>query len=299
MYKNIFFIIFIIIGLYSCKSQKKVRFKELYAKAVAELDGSNQPIDTVNRPTLELTRKKEKKEEERKKKIGRTVFYGFKTRRAYAKKGKNNKREWELFYVLKKPVDPSIYTKDLYWYDRRKRMIKIGKIEPADMKNAKILHGPYLKKQGKKIMEEGIFFIGSKHGRWVKYDKNNLLVDKKRFYKGFATDSEITYYDIDQKKVKEVIPIQWGTKEGEYFYYDYDGNLLKYGLYKENARVGMWYEYFTNGKKKSEIQYPKDPFDKTTPPYVAREFSDKGKVLYDYRKHGAKPDSVNAKWSTK
>ena len=280
----------------SCKTQQKVRLKELYQKISEELEGGFHPEDTVKSPTLALTKKKEEKKQEAAAKIKKRVFYGYKTRRAFARKGgKNKRREWELFYVLKTYVEPSVYVKDFYWYHRKKRQIMTGKIDDADKPYARILHGPYLKRVDKKLVEEGIFYIGGKHGRWTKYDKNFLLLEKKRFYKGIPTDAEISYYDADQKKIKEIIPYQLGRKDGTYYYFAPDATILKTGQYKDDVKIGLWVEYFPNKKKKMEIQYQKDPYLGIAP-YIAKEYDEKGKLIYDFRKDGARADSTSFKF---
>jgi antitoxin component YwqK of YwqJK toxin-antitoxin module len=276
--------------------QKRIVLKELYDKFHAELNGDNAPVDTTTKPTLELTTKKTKKEEAKEKKIRKTTFYGIKTRRAFTRKGKDSKRyEYEIFFVLKKWQEPTPYVKDIYWYHRKKRAVYTSKIEDYDKKYARILHGPYMKRIGKNLVEEGIYFLGAKHGRWVKYDKNFLLTDKRRFYKGWPTESEITYYDTDQKKPKEIIPIQFGRRDGEYFLYSPDGALMVNGIYKENTKIGIWTEYHANKKKKKETQYGKDPFAKDFIPYVIKEYNDKGKATFDYKKDAPKVDSVSVK----
>jgi hypothetical protein len=286
-------ILVLFFSISGCFTQKRIRIKELYDKFHSELNGDNLPVDTATKPSLELTQKKVKKEEEREKKIGRKVFYGFKTARAFTRKGKDPKKyEYEVFFVLKKWQEPSKFVRDIYWYHRRKRAVFIGKIEDEDKKYARILHGPYLRRQGRDILEEGIFYIGTKHGRWAKYDKKFILLDKKRFYKGWPTDAEITYYDSDKKMPKEVIPIQFGTKEGEYFSYSPAGDLVLFGVYKENTKVGVWTEYYPNKKKKKEIQYAKDPFAKDFEPYIIKEYNEKGKAIYDFKKDGIRKDSI-------
>lgn len=292
--KRILFIIAIFLFIFSCKTQQRVRLKELYTKIADEALGNNY-YDTSKGPSLASTKKKVDKKEEKKDRTKRRVFYGLKTRRAYAKKGKDpKKREYELFFVLKKPIQLDPYKKDVYWYHMKKRQIIMGPIEEADKRYAKILHGPYIRRQGRKVLEEGIYYKGGKHGRWEKYDRNFILIDKKRFYKGWPTDSEISYYDLNNEKPKEVIPIQWGRKEGTYYHFAEDGMLLATGQYKDDVKVGVWVEYHNPKRKKRETQYAKDPYTDFTP-YIIKEYDIKGKVTYDFRKDGPKTDSAQVK----
>jgi antitoxin component YwqK of YwqJK toxin-antitoxin module len=290
-----FGIILFILTLDSCITRKKASLREMMQKFKSELNGDNKPLDTAYKPSLELTKKLDpKKEEEKKKKINAKTFYGFKTMRRFTRKGKDPKnREYEIFFVLKKFYAPDPLIKDIYWYYSKKRTIVTGDVSKFDKKYLKPMHGPYLRKIGKKVMEEGIYYVGTKHGRWMKYDRNYILLDKKRYYKGYATDAEITYYDEEKKKVKEVIPFQLGKMDGEYSYYAEDGTLLTYGLYKDGIKVGIWTEYHPNKKKKRETQYvkEKDPYQNFTP-YIIREYNEKGKPVYDFRKDAVK-DSTN------
>lgn len=277
--------------LFSCKTQQKVRLKDLYTKIGDEVMG-NYAYDTSKGPSLALTKKKTEVKEAKKERIKARVFYGYKTRRAYAKTKKGQKYEYEIFFVLKKPLPINPYLKEVYWYNRKKRKIVFGPIPENEGKNAKLLHGPYLRRQGKIVLEEGIFYVGGKHGRWEKYDKNFILIDKKRFYKGFPTDAEISYFDLNNEKPKEIIPIQLGVKEGNYYKFDEQGNMIMQGVYKNDSKIGIWIEYHTNKKKKREIQYAKDAFIDFKP-FIIKEYDPKGKVLYDYKKDGPIPDSLN------
>lgn len=272
-------------------SVKRVRLKELYEKIGDEVMGNNV-YDTSKGPSLASTKKIIKKEDEKKDRTKSRVFYGLKTRRAYARKGKDpKKREYELFFVLKKQVTTNPYVRDIYWYHLKKRQIIVGPIEESDKKYARIVHGPYIRRQGKKVIEEGIFYVGTKHGRWARYDRNFILVDKKRFYKGWPTDAEITYYDLNNQKPKEVMPIQWGKKEGTYYLFAEDGTILTTGIYKDNYKIGLWTDFYNARRKRKETQYPKEPYSNIEP-FVVKEYDAKGKVVYDFRKDGPKTDSL-------
>jgi len=291
--KHFVLILIIFSILLSCKTQQRIRLKELYEKIGDEVMGNNI-YDTSKGPSLASTKKIIKKEDEKKDRTKSRFFYGMKTRRAYARKGKDpKKREYELFFVLRKPVPINPYVTDIYWYHLKKRQIINGPIDERDKKYAKIIHGPYIRRQGRKVLEEGIFYVGTKHGRWERYDRNFILLDKKRFYKGWPTDAEISYYDLNQQKPKEVIPIQWGRKEGNYYYFAENGTLLTTGVYKDNIKIGIWTEYHSAKRKKKETQYPKDPYS-TVEPFILKEYDAKGKVYYDFRKDGPKIDSTAA-----
>jgi antitoxin component YwqK of YwqJK toxin-antitoxin module len=290
--KKFLALVFSVILIAACQPTRKVRLKELYTKVADEVMG-NYAYDTSKGPSLELATKKTKESNVKKDRTKHRVFYGYKTRRAFVKTVKGNKKvEYETFFVLKKQLPLNPYVQDNHWFHKKKRKIFIGPIPKGEEKYAKILHGPYVRKEGRKILEEGIFYIGAKHGRWETYDKNFILLNKQRFYKGFPTDAEISYYDQQRKKPKEIVPIQLGIKEGNYYKFYEDGSIAMEGLYKQNVKVGVWIEFHPNKKKKREIQYAKDPFQDFKP-YIIKEYDAKGKLIYDYRKDGERADSVN------
>jgi hypothetical protein len=276
---------------FSCKSQQKVKLSQLYEKYSDQLNGYNY-ADTSKTPSLALTKKKAEEELTRKKRIPKTTFYDIKTRRAFVKRQIGMNTNWEIFYVLKKYQKPDPLIKDIYWLHRKKRILMVGNLENYDPKVVRILHGPYLKKSGKKILEEGIFYVGTKHGRWVNYDRDFVLIDKKKFYKGYPTAAEMTYYDSEKKKLKEVIPIQLERKEGVYYLHDPQGNVLRTGLYKDNVKVGIWTDFYPNNKKKRETLFARDPYTPSQP-QILKEYDPKGKLIFDSKKDGIKIDSLS------
>src|SRR6187402_2162168 len=125
---------------------------------------------------LELDEKVDEPVVVKKKKPKKKTFYGVKTKKAFTRKGYAPNITIELFYVLKNPEKPSGFARDIYWYDFTRREIR--KTDKFDPTKGVLLHGPYKKMVGQVVMEEGIFFKGTKHGRWMKYDKQELLDDK-------------------------------------------------------------------------------------------------------------------------
>src|SRR6478736_5693733 len=157
-------------------------------------------------------------QENKKEKPKKKTFYGIKTKKAFTRKGYAPNITIELFYVLKSQEKYSGFARDIYWYDfTRREMRKTDKFDP---KNGVLLHGPYKRLVGETVVEEGIFYKGSKHGRWMKYDKQELLDDKDKYYKGLPKESLITYYDpVERKRIKEIVPIEFGEREGYYYLY--------------------------------------------------------------------------------
>ena len=137
---------------------------------------------------------------------------------------------------------------------------------------------------GETILEEGIFFKGARHGRWMRYTREGLLDDKEKYYKGWPKESMISYYDTDRKKVKELIPVEYGEREGNYFMFHENGLLAVQGEYRFNHRVGDWVENYPNGKRKKLISYGKDPFDKDYKPFIRKEWDENGKEVYSSRR---------------
>ena len=219
----------------------------------------------------------------KKKKPKRNTFYGVKTRKAYARRGTGDRVTIELFHTLKKPEKPSIFVRDIYWYDYTRREVR--KTPNFDIKKGVLLHGPYRKLQNNVVLEEGIFYKGTKHGRWMQFDRNDIVSDKEKYYKGWPKESLVTYYDpVERKKVKEMIPIEINEREGFYFLFHENGAIAVTGEYKWDQKVGDWIENYPNGKRKKIIAYPKEPFDETIRPFVRKEWDEKGREIFTSNK---------------
>lgn len=238
------------------------------------------------KPTLELNPEEEEEEEEddKKKKKKKRVFYGMKTKKAFTPAVRRGRKVTiETYYVLKEFVEPDPYVKEVYWFDVQQRKIKSGRASKVvnDKKVMRILHGPYTKYVNKMVVEEGNFYIGTKHGRWVQYDLDTVLVDKNYYHKGWPKESEITYYDVERTKIKEVIPVVWGEKDGDYVYFNENGTLRITGTYSDNKKIGRWRIYHPGTqRRKMDINYPRKDEEK---PYVMYEWDERGNRLYDYR----------------
>jgi antitoxin component YwqK of YwqJK toxin-antitoxin module len=214
----------------------------------------------------------------KKKKPKKKTFYGIKTKKGFTRKGFGEKMVLELFFYTKKKVEPTKFVRDIWWYDFNRREIRKTGYDPN---KGQLLHGPYKRMQGEVVLEEGIYYKGAKHGRWMKYDRQNLLEDKDKFYKGWPKESIVTYYDpVEKTKVKEMIPVEYNEREGFYTMFHENGTLAVQGEYKWNEKVGEWVENYPNGKRKKIVAYPKEPFDKEVRPFVKREWDLKGKEIY-------------------
>lgn len=234
---------------------------------------------TIDTPASLDFKKEEEKDEPRKKKVKKKVFYGIKTKKGFTRKGFGERVTYETFYFLKKPEKPTGFVRDIYWFDFTRKEIR--KTEKFDPSKGVLLHGPYEKRQGEIVLEKGIFYKGTKHGRWMKYSRDSILLDKEKYYRGWPKESLVTYYDpMERKHMKEMLPIEFGEREGNYFHFYENGAIAMQGEYHWDQRVGDWVEYYPNGKRKKILSYPKEPFDKSLRPYVKVEWNDKGKEIY-------------------
>ncbi|NJN26798.1 MAG: hypothetical protein HC819_12900 [Cyclobacteriaceae bacterium] len=229
---------------------------------------------------LELSEEAKEATKRKEKRRKRKVFYGLKTKKSFARRGYGDKIELEIFHYLKDYKETDPYVPEIYWFDfTRKRIRTTGKIED---KRGVVLHGPYKRFVGEQLVEEGIFYKGTKHGRWTTYDRNDMLTDKRKYYRGWPKDSKVRYYDDKQTKLKEVIPIVYGQKEGTYYYFHENGTVAVKGEYKEDEKVGKWTEYYPfMGRRKKEIQYPSDPYDHSYSPFISKEWDRSNKLLYE------------------
>lgn len=228
---------------------------------------------------LELDQKIEEPIVTKKKKPRKKVFYGIKTKKGFTRKGYGNRVTIELFYYLKKSEKPNTFVRDIYWYDFTRHEIR--KTSTFDPSKGALLHGPYKKMQGTAVLEEGIYYKGMKHARWMRYDRENLVQDKQYFYKGWPKESLVTYYDpMDRKKLKEVVPILYHEREGYYYLFHENGQVAVVGEYQFDQKVNDWIENYPTGKRKRVISYPPAAFDKDKKPFIRTEWNLKGEQIY-------------------
>lgn len=220
------------------------------------------------------------KQKEKKKK--KNVYFGIKTKKGFARSGYGNDVIFELFHVLKEYESPPEYARDFFWYDYKKKQI-VNSLR-VDPKNAAVLHGPYKKMLGEQIVEEGWYYKGMKHRRWVRFNRHDILQDKTYWWKGWPQNSRLAYYDFKRTKLKEVIPVHYGEKNGEYWAFHENGSIAVRGEYKFDHKVGLWQEYYDGRRIKREVIYPKDPFDFKFNPSITKEWDRKGTLIYDREK---------------
>lgn len=237
-------------------------------------------------PTIDLEEEEEEKEV-KKKKRKKKVFYDMKTKKGRITRQSGGKQLYEEFYYLPEYSEPNFYVREKYYYDPEDRKIKFS--SSVKNKEVLILHGPYKRYLDGQLIAEGIFYIGTKHGRWMEYFSNDVLKYKEKYFKGWPKESKITYHDAEATKVKEVIPIRHGIKEGTYYYFHENGVVGVTGVYENDTRVGVWKEYYkyrrNRRNRKKEVQYAEDGYDDNFRPFIIKEWSNEGKLLYDRDLH--------------
>lgn len=255
-----------------------------FAQQDEGVQGTVGDFYSISTPLTVSLDKKEDYVAPKKKKPKKNVYYGIKTKKGFARKAAGASIDLELFYYLKVPQKTDTYVRDIYWYDFDRKQIR--KTRTFDPNKGVLLHGPYTKKRDDIIIEQGIFYIGTKHGRWIRKDKNDILIDKEEYYKGWPQESLVSFYDKERAKIKEIIPIEYGEKEGNYYYFFENSTIAISGEYHLDERIGKWSEFYVNrrGRKKREVQYPQDPYDKDFQPYIVKEWNTKGQVIYDTTK---------------
>ncbi|MDI9860122.1 toxin-antitoxin system YwqK family antitoxin [Flectobacillus roseus] len=232
---------------------------------------------------LGLKVKKDAKKSKKVKKAPKDEYSGIKFERRIGEYGTGNRFTVEEINVLRNPDEatPSIYAKEIWWYDPKLR--RITNTPRKDLDYGEVCHGPFKKYINDELVEEGFFYVGVKDGRWETYNQEYILLSKDKYKNGFPAESHFSYYDKEQKKLKEVIPVKFGKVTGEYRAF-YDGGQLKEeGKFEDSIKVGRWREYHqfgAMGRLKKETMYPKDKFEKGEA-VVLQERDNTGKLIYE------------------
>lgn len=250
------------------------------SSALAQEEDQRFTVDTP--VSLDFLKEEPEEAPKKKKKVKKKVYYGLKTKKGFTRKGQGERVTYELFYYLKKSEKPQTFVRDVYWYDFTRREIRKTTMASFDQAKGVLLHGPYEKRLGQNVIQKGIFYKGTRHGRWVTYNpRDSVLTDKEKYFRGWPKESLVSYYDPQsRKKMKEMTPIEFGEKEGYYFFFHENGQLAVQGEYHWDQKVGDWTEYYSTGKRKKIVAYPKEAFDKEVKPFIRAEWNDKGKEIY-------------------
>lgn len=249
--------------------------------AQQENESEGEDFFTIDTPvTIDFEEEEEERVAPKKKKPKKGVFYDIKTRKGFTKIGYGENIEIELFHYLKEYQEPNEYVQEIHWFDIERQKIRVSK--KVNQQNGLILHGPYKKTKGDQVIEEGVFYIGTKHGRWTKYDKNGTLIDKQKYYKGWPKESLVRYYDEDRSKMKEIIPVIYGQRHGSYYHFYENGNISVKGKYANGNKIGIWTEYYPfRNRRKKEVQFADDSWDSSFQSYILREWNERGRVVFD------------------
>lgn len=243
--------------------------------------------DTIN-PEVEERKALAKEEVEgekkrKKKKYSKRYFLGQKVKRGFIKSGKGSRETLETFSYLEEYQEPNPYAPLKYLYDVKKRKLYRTSNKEADPNRYKVLHGPYVKRIDGQTVEEGYFYIGTKHLRWEKFrpDEEGTLLDKHHYDKGFVRDAVVTYYG-DTKKIKEVIPYEYGEAQGTYYRFYENGQVQWSGQYAKGRKVGTWINYYDfRGRRHYEYQYPETAYDQRFEPYLVKEYDRHGALIFE------------------
>src|SRR5690606_8273364 len=223
-----------------------------------------------------------KKERKRKKRNKRKkIYFGQKTQRSMIRETFRDQTQTQLFHYTssKQVVDP--YIRDIYWFDRKDRMIRTKGFDPS---TGYLLHGSYEKRIDDVVVESGMFYYGTKHGRWLSFNTKNILLDKTNYYEGWPKSSRVTYYNRAEQKIEKIIPVEYDLEEGNFYHFYENGQVAVTGEYKSGEKIGLWTEFWegTGDKvvRKREIQYQEDPFTNEFRPYIRAEGDKEGNLIY-------------------
>lgn len=279
MRMRLLIILLLALPLATFAQKKKKREKKTLKERMEEILKVN-----VEKDSLLIYKEEGKKDtlpdvEDRKKK---NFFFGMKTKRAYTVNKVGGRTVIEDFYILPESVEVDPYVPQIFIHDQQREEVKAVRGAKGRL-IGRVLHGPYKKLVNDELVEEGMFFYGSKHQRWVLLSRENKLVQKEHYHKGWYRDSDITYYDGDaQTKIESVTPIQYGKKEGMYIHFFPSGRLAMRGRYQFDKKVGVWEEFHEINRVviKREVQYAPDPFQKDFKSFIRKEWDSLSNLIY-------------------
>ena len=245
----------------------------IYSQSIFQLN-----TDTINSKDLLFQFEEDTLLQTKKKKKKKKIYFGEKTKKGFIKSASGRNNLYENFNYINKYILKDQYSQEIYLYDKKKKKIVKSK---KQIDESYMLHGPYIKRIDDQTIEEGFFYFGLKHGRWVRLNRSDILQDKETYFMGWLNESIRFFWDPKKENLKEIIPIKYGEKNGMYYAFHLNGNLAAKGEYQFNNKIGLWIEYYSkNGKKKREIKYNKDPYNKNKT-YISREWNLNGKLIYD------------------
>ncbi len=231
----------------------------------------------------ELTPKKRKKKEKKR----RREYLGLKT----SFTSTQDEDKYELFRVVNMEHLPKYkHHKEIHYFDLENQKIKAEDYSALSKKLKKgrkiyLLHGNYQLIRDGELRAEGFYNKGLKHDEWFEYDKKGVLLERLKYHEGFPKESNITYFDDAQNKVKEIIPMVHGRKQGKYYRYFENGAIAEEGVLENNHKIRIWNEYFPNKQRQRQTEYPTHWYEETKPKLLM-EWDEKGKTLFDVNRGG-------------
>lgn len=268
----------------------KKKGKQVSDNSIASLEEAKKYVnETIPNYGKEVKQRTQKTAKEAKK-IQSKVFDGKKYKdiavtKKIRKQGSGKNLLYHEFYVLKEHQAPLSYHRKMTWYEEKNKRFHQN-VLARDPKTNALLHGPYREYRGEKLIKEGHYYLGVKDGRWLEYDQNFVLLVKENYNKGFFSDSDISYWEGDSTKIKEITPIIFGKISGDYYSFFKDGTMNEEGKYDNGKKVGLWIEYYEGGghRRKKETQHPSDYYDNEEP-VVLREYDENRKVTFEQKKN--------------
>lgn len=286
-------IVFLLMTINTQAQKKKEKNLELDTKS---LEGDSIPNLDVE---LEMTeeelaldeQQKQQKERKKKKKKKKKIYFGIKTKGGFIKKPTGSSITLELFRMVGADLlmkDP--YQQEVHFYDVKARKVKSTtyynfKSRLKKGQNLYLLHGKYEKFKNKVLRVEGYYYKGLKHGKWREFNSKEILLEKIQYHLGYTYESFITYYDAGETKVKEVVPMVHGRKQGVYYYFHENGAIALAGKYENNTKVGMWREWYDRRNKKTTKMYPTRWWEEKEP-VLLQKWNESGKLVYDVDRGG-------------
>jgi antitoxin component YwqK of YwqJK toxin-antitoxin module len=237
-------------------------------------------------PLLLFDDDKEKtKKKEKKKKAKKNIWFGVKTQKTFTKRELRGQTYYEFFNYTIESRQPSPYIRDVYWYDSKDRSVKTSGYTPGV---GNLLHGPYERKVNEELVESGMFYYGTKHKTWMLFDDQNILQDKTHFEEGWPKEAKVSYFDQSSRTIEQIIPVQYGLEEGNFFHFYDSKQVAVTGEYKFGEKVGLWTEYWdtknTKAIRKREIQYQEEPYTSNFRPFIRAEWDKDGNLVYRTQK---------------
>jgi antitoxin component YwqK of YwqJK toxin-antitoxin module len=275
----------LLISISACRSGRynsDYNLNQALIKENKKLSGTALASADTTKPELSVALPFDKvsdREKSKKKKPDKRYFMGVRVKRGFIKSGRGKRETVETYSYLPEYQQPNPYAPEKWLLDIKKK--DIVKLRTAEPEKHRLLHGPYVKRINDEIIEEGYFYMGTKHLRWEKYNQNGILLDKEHFDKGFPREATVTFYG-DTKKIKEVIPYEYGILQGTYYRFYENGEVEWIGQYEKGRKVGVWIQHYDfRHRRHYEYQYPETAYDPPFEPFLIKEYDRHGTAIYE------------------